>query len=98
MADYMHELVTELNAKAWASTRYRTPTGRTPAKREDHVCSRAAKAIERLTAAPEGHITTAMVREIFTRRLDLSYRQRAYSWHEIQDALEEITARGRTAP
>ncbi len=32
------------------------------------------------------------VREIFSRRLNLHYDQRAYSWHEIQDALEEVDA------
>lgn len=30
------------------------------------------------------------VREVFTRRLGLDCDQRAYSWHQIQDALEEI--------
>lgn len=40
-----HDLVDELIAKSWASTRYK---GKRPAKREDHVCARAAAEIARI--------------------------------------------------
>lgn len=87
-------LVAELNAKAAQSTRHKTRY-KTPARQQDHVCARAAEMMLRLIHAPAGSVSTALVREIFTRRLDLTSRQRAYSWHEIQDALSEVTAAAR---
>jgi len=85
MSDSPERLVEELHAKAWQSTRW--SKGKTP---KDHVCHRAADKIAELCAGKHGVIPARSVREIFTRRLNLSYDQRAYSWHEIQDALQEV--------
>lgn len=79
------ELIEELSAKAWQSTRW--SKGKRP---EDHVCQRAAAKIEELVRGKDGMVPVRSVREIFTRRLNLTYDQRAYSWHEIQDALAEV--------
>jgi fructose-1,6-bisphosphatase/inositol monophosphatase family enzyme len=49
--------------------------------------------LETIKEAPPGHVTLGVVREVFSRRLNLHYDQRMYSWHEIQDALEEIERR-----
>lgn len=85
------DLVKELEAKAWQSTRHRlTSAGRTPARLEDHVCHRAAKKLEELARGPDGMVPLRVVRETFTRLLNLTYDQRAYSWHEIQHALGEL--------
>ena len=50
----------------------------------------AAQKFKELIAAPKGHVPLSVVRETFTRRLNLSYDQRAYSWHEIQDSLSAV--------
>lgn len=85
MSDSPTRLVEELSAKAWQSTRW--SKGKKPA---DHVCQRAADKIVELCNGGHGMIPARAVREIFTRRLNLTHDQRAYSWHEIQDALEEV--------
>lgn len=58
-------------------------------------CGGALAEIERLrNCLSEAEIRErARVREIFTRHLNLTRDQRAYSWHEIQDALSEVEGR-----
>lgn len=82
------KLVEELRAKSWASARYKHGQQNKP--REEHVCYRAAEKLEELIRGKNGSIPIRAVREIFTRLLNLSYDQRAYSWHEIQNCLKEI--------
>ena len=84
-------LLEELRAKAFQSTRYKA-RGSTK-NHQGHVCWRAAEKIEELDKAPKGFVPVSSVREVFSRRLGLHYEQRAYSWHEVQDALAEIDAR-----
>ena len=94
----IEQLVKELDAKAWASMRY--TSGMRGRRREDHVCYRAARKLEELIAAPKGSVAVGVVRETFTRLLNLSYDQRAYSWHEVQhaiEAVEDMTSNGTTS-
>ena len=91
MSDSPADLVNELNAKAWQSTRHSlTRASRSPARLQDHVCHRAAEKITELCRGKDGVVPVRAVREAFTRLLNLTYDQRAYSWHEIQYALEQI--------
>lgn len=85
------DIVNELRAKAIQSFRTRSlaamASGRGP---EDHVCHRAAEKITELCRGKDGNVPVRAVREAFTRLLNLHRDQRAYSWHEIQYALEQI--------
>jgi hypothetical protein len=56
------------------------------------ACTSAADVIEEYARRLSDSIPKSRAREVFSRRLNLHYDQRAYSWHEIQDALEEIEA------
>lgn len=87
----LEQLIKELDAKAWQSTRHRSgKNGKHPFPREQHVCYRAARKLEELIAAPRGHVAVGVVRETFTRLLGLWRDQRAYSWHEVQHALKAV--------
>lgn len=84
----MKDLVAELDAKAWQSTRHKV-RARTPARREDHVCYRAAREIERLRKIehePAAERGWRAFWQVFVERLCLDKDQRTYSWHELMDA------------
>lgn len=82
------DLVAELDAKAVQSTRHQT-RHRTPSRREDHVCYRAAREIEALRHikdAPEAERGWRTFWGVIVSRLNLDRDQRTYGWHELMDA------------
>lgn len=84
-------LVTMLRDKARQSVRRRPGhPGNHIGRERQHVCSSAADVIEKLIAAPAGHVAISEVVFIFNEALGLTRDQKAYSWHEIQYALDQV--------
>jgi len=78
----MADLLKELDAKAWQATR----RGK---RREDHVCYRAAREIERLRVFSDAGAAEKGWRSFwrgFSEYLKLDHEQRTYGCHELMNA------------
>lgn len=78
----MSDLIKELDAKAWQATRRGN-------RREDHVCYRAAREIERLRVFGDADAAEKGWRSFwrgFSDFLNLGHEQRTYGWHDLMDA------------
>jgi len=76
------DIIKELDAKAWQSSR-RNKSHR------DHVCWRAAREIERLRKienASDAEKSWLTFWRAFSDHLGLSRYQRTYGWHDLMDA------------
>ena len=82
MADRIDDLIRELRAKSWQSTR----RGKL---QQDHVCWRAAEEIVELLKvkdAPAAERGWRSFWDAFKDHLNFDCEQRTYSWHSIADA------------